>query len=151
MSLSWTFLEVQGVRICLPIQRTQVQYLGQEDFTCCEATKCMSHSCWMHALQLRSHNYRACTLRPLKPTSLEPVFLNERRHFSLEPGKARAKQQRPSTGEKLTNSCFKSKSVFYQVLKVTQIHSVHQTTLWEMLEHRHFRNQQIKMDWNGWI
>ena len=49
---AWASLVVQWLRICLPMQETQVQALVQEDPTCCRATKPVSH------------NYSACTLEP---------------------------------------------------------------------------------------
>ena len=37
-------LVVQWLRICLPLQGTQVQYLIQEDSTCCGAIKLLCYS-----------------------------------------------------------------------------------------------------------
>ena len=41
-----TSLVVQWLRICLPMQKTQVQSLPQEDSTCCGATKPVCHNYW---------------------------------------------------------------------------------------------------------
>ena len=47
-----TSLEIQWLRICLPMQETQVQSLVQEDPTCCRTTKpeCHNHRS-LHALE----------------------------------------------------------------------------------------------------
>ena len=37
---------VQRLRICLPMQGTQVRALGQEDSTFCGASKFVCHNCW---------------------------------------------------------------------------------------------------------
>ena len=37
---------VKWLRICLPMQRTQVWSLGGEDYTCHRASKPVWHSCW---------------------------------------------------------------------------------------------------------
>ena len=47
---------------------SQVRALVQEDPTCCRATKPVSHNYWVRVPQL------------LKPTRLEPVLHNKRRH-----------------------------------------------------------------------
>ena len=47
-------LVAQWLRICLPMQGTQVQALVQEDPTCCGATKPMHHNYWACAPQLLS-------------------------------------------------------------------------------------------------
>ena len=41
-----TSLVVQWLRICLPMQKTQVQSLLREDSTCCGATKPVCHDYW---------------------------------------------------------------------------------------------------------
>ena len=56
-----TFLVVQWLRICLPIQGTWVQSLLWEDSRCLRATKPMSHNYWAHTPQW------------LKPTHLKPM------------------------------------------------------------------------------
>ena len=40
-NIFWTSLVVQWLRICLPMQRTWVQYLARDDSTCCGAAKLM--------------------------------------------------------------------------------------------------------------
>ena len=40
----WTSLVVQWLRICLPMQGTQVRTLVPEDPTCCGATKPLHHN-----------------------------------------------------------------------------------------------------------
>ena len=44
--LTRTSLVVQWLRVCLPMQGTQVQSLVQEDPAYCRATKPVYHSCW---------------------------------------------------------------------------------------------------------
>ena len=41
-----TSLVLQWLRICLPMQKTQVQSLPREDSTCCGATKPVCHNYW---------------------------------------------------------------------------------------------------------
>ena len=62
-------LAVQRLRICRPVQGTQVQSLLQEDPTCRRA----------HGPQLLSWSPRAWELPPLKPMSPEPVLHGKRR------------------------------------------------------------------------
>ena len=47
----WTSLVVQWLRMCLPMQGTQVPSLVQEDSTCHKATKPMHHNYRAHALE----------------------------------------------------------------------------------------------------
>ena len=54
-----TSLVVQWLGICLPLQRTLVQSLVQEDSTCREATKPMCQDYWACALELMLHNKRS--------------------------------------------------------------------------------------------
>ena len=63
-----TSLVAQWLRIRLPMQRTPVRALVQEDPTCRGATKPVHH------------NYWACTPQLLKPACLEPVLRNKRSH-----------------------------------------------------------------------
>ena len=63
-------LLVQWLRICLPMQRTWVQALVQEDPTCHGATKPVRHNYWAYALELTSHNYWACVPQLMKPGHL---------------------------------------------------------------------------------
>ena len=83
-------LVVQWLRICLPMQGTQVQALVWEDPTCCRAAKPMHHNYWACALEPASPNYWAHEpqlLEPqiLKPVCLEPVLCNKRSHRNEEP------------------------------------------------------------------
>ena len=71
--LSGTSLVAQWLRIRLPMQGTRVQSLVLEDPTCRGATKPMLHS------------YRAHVPQLLKPTSLEPMLRNKRRHRNEKP------------------------------------------------------------------
>ena len=62
-------LVVQWLRICLPMQKTWVWALVQEDPTCRRATKPVRHNYWACALQPASHNYwRPCTYSPCSAT-----------------------------------------------------------------------------------
>ena len=61
-----TSLVMQLLRICLPIQGTQVQSLVQEDPTCHGATKPVRHNYWACTLEPPHHNY--WSLRTLGPT-----------------------------------------------------------------------------------
>ena len=60
-----TSLVVQWLRIRLPMQRTWLQALVQEDPTCHGATKPVNHNYWARVPQL------------LKPTRLEPMLHNK--------------------------------------------------------------------------
>ena len=67
---------VQGIRICLPMQGTQVESLVQEDPTFLGATAPLRH------------NYRTRDLEPMSrhywsPLALELVLCNKRSHFFL--------------------------------------------------------------------
>ena len=44
--LGWSSLVAQWIRMCLPLQGTQVRSLVQEDSTCHGATKPMCHNYW---------------------------------------------------------------------------------------------------------
>ena len=58
-----TSLVAQWLRICLPMQGTQVQSLVRKDSTCRGAAKPMRHNYWACALEPASHNYWACAPR----------------------------------------------------------------------------------------
>ena len=75
----------QWLRICLPVQRTQVQALVREDPSCRGATKPMRHNYWAGALEPVSHNYWAQVPQLLKPVCLEPVLRNKRSHHNEKP------------------------------------------------------------------
>ena len=106
------FLVAQWLRIHLPMQGTWVRALGQEDPTCCGATKPLCHSYWACTLEPVSHNYWAHMPQLLKPTCLEPMLCNKRSHcnekpvhhneelpHSLQLEKARAQQRRPNAAK----------------------------------------------------
>ena len=80
-----TSLVAQWLRICLPMQGTWVWSLDQEDPTGCGATKPVCHNYWSCTLQPMSHNYWAHVPLLLKPTSLEPVFRNKKKHCNENP------------------------------------------------------------------
>ena len=54
-----TYLVVQWLRICLPMQATRVWALVQEDPTCRGAAKPVCHNYWACALEPASHSYWA--------------------------------------------------------------------------------------------
>ena len=104
ISASRASLVAQWLRICLPMQGTQVWSLVQEDATCRGATKPVRHNYWACALEPASHNYWACMLQLLKP-----VLHNKRSHHcktlltatksrpsSVQLQKARVQQWRPN-------------------------------------------------------
>ena len=68
-----TSLVAQWIRICLPIQGTQVRALVREDPTCRGATNPVCHNYWAHVLQL------------LKPARLKPMLHNKRSHRNEKP------------------------------------------------------------------
>ena len=97
-SRSWTSLVVQWIGIYLPMQRTGVQSLVQEDSTCHGATTaCMP--------QLPSLCSRAHELQLLKLMCLETVFCKKGSYHNEKPAhphspqleKAHTKRQTPST------------------------------------------------------
>ena len=57
--MAGAFLVVQGLRICLLVQGTQIWSLVLEDATCLRATKPLCHNYWACALEPSSHNYWA--------------------------------------------------------------------------------------------
>ena len=78
-------LVVQWLRICLPMQGTQVRALVWEDLTCRGATKFVRHNYWACALEPTSHNYWARVLQLLKSACLEPVLHKKRSHCDEKP------------------------------------------------------------------
>ena len=81
----WTSLVVEWIKICLPMQGTQVWSLVWEDLTCRRATKPVCHNSW------------ACMLKLLQPLCLEHMLCNKKppRWESL------CLQQSPSTTKKI--------------------------------------------------
>ena len=67
------------------MQGTRVQALVWEDPTCLGATKPVRQNYWACALEPVSHNYWAHMLQLLKPTHLEPVLRDKRRHRNEKP------------------------------------------------------------------
>ena len=61
------------MRICLPIQGTQIQSLVWEDPICLSAAKSVYHNARACALELERYNYYS-------PCALEPVLHNKRNH-----------------------------------------------------------------------
>ena len=80
-----TPLVVPWLRICLPMQGTEVWFLALEDSTCCRATKPIHHKYWS-----------SWALEPMLPD--ERPLQWEARKPQLE--KALAQYQRPSTANK---------------------------------------------------
>ena len=70
----------QWLRICLPIQGTQVRALVWEDPTFHGATKPVRHKYQACAPEPTSHNYWAHVPQLLKPVHLEPMLRNKRSH-----------------------------------------------------------------------
>ena len=62
-----TSLMAQWLRICLPMQRTWVRALVQEDPTCHGATKSVCYNYWACALEPANHNYWAHEPQLLSP------------------------------------------------------------------------------------
>ena len=81
----WASLVAQWLRICLPIQGTQVWALVWEDPTCRRATKPMRHNYRACTLEPVNQNYWARVPQPLKPARLEPVLHNKRSHCNEKP------------------------------------------------------------------
>ena len=81
------------IRICLPMQGTQVWSLVQEDSTCCGATNSMCQNYWDHIPQL------------LKPMRLEPVSCDKRHHCYEKPTHCNSEQPLlPATRESLSTA-----------------------------------------------
>ena len=84
-SLLGTFLVVQWLGICLPMQGTQIRALVGEDPTCRGASKPVRHNYWTCALEPASHNYWAHVPQLLKPERQEPMLHNKRSHRNEKP------------------------------------------------------------------
>ena len=80
-----TSMEVQWLRIHLPMQGTPVRALVQEHLACRRAAKAMHHNYWACTLEPTSHNYWARAPQLLKPVCLEPMLHNKRRHCNEKP------------------------------------------------------------------
>ena len=82
ISRIWTSLVVQWLRICLPMQGTEVRSLVWDNSTCCKATRPVRHNSWAQIPQLlKLTSPRAYALQQEKPPQQE----------------AQAPQWRPST------------------------------------------------------
>ena len=102
-------LVAQWLRICLPMQRTQVQALVREDPTCRGATKPVHHNYWACALEPVSHNYWAHVPQLLKPTRLEPVLSNKRSHRDEKPTHCNEDPMQPKKKKRKKNEVKKKK------------------------------------------
>ena len=71
-------LVFQWLRICLPMQGTQVWLLVREDRICCWAANPVCHNSWSQALEPENHNY--WSRHPL-----ESMLCNPRRHRNEKP------------------------------------------------------------------
>ena len=88
-------LEVQSLRINLPMQGTQVQSLVQEDLTCCEATKHVHHNYRAHEPQLLKpvHSLQDLCVAITEPACCScteghmptALLYNERSHCNKKP------------------------------------------------------------------
>ena len=68
-----TSLVAQWLRICLPMQGTQVRALVREDPTCRGETKPVRHNYWACALEPTSHNYWSpCATTTVAPQQEKP-------------------------------------------------------------------------------
>ena len=72
-SQPWGFSGSSVVKNLLPIQETQVRFLGREDPTGLGASKPVGHIYWACGLEPRNCNYWS-------PWALEPVLHNKRSH-----------------------------------------------------------------------
>ena len=79
---SWV---AQWLRVCLPMQGTQVRALVWEDPTWHRPTKPVCHNYWACAQDPVSHNYWAHVLQLLKSMCLETMLRNTRSHHNEKP------------------------------------------------------------------
>ena len=115
-----TSLVAQWLRICLPMQGTQVRALVGEDSTCRRANKPVCHNYWTCTLEPASYNYwarepqllslRATTTEAHMPRSHAPQKEKPTQWEACAPQwrvapahdnqrKAHAQQQRPNVGK----------------------------------------------------
>ena len=80
-----TSLVAQLIRIRLPMQRTQVRSLVQEDPACNRATKFLSYNYCACALEPLSRSYWVHEPQLLKPACLGPVLHSKRNHHNEKP------------------------------------------------------------------
>ena len=94
-----TSLVVQWLRICLPMQGTQVQFLRCGGYTCRAATKSMHQNYWACVWDYWSPHSGAHALHK-KPLQCEAHALQlESGAYLLQLEKARAQKWRPSTAK----------------------------------------------------
>ena len=112
---------VQCIRICLPVQGTQVCSPVWEDSTCRGATKPVHHEYLAHTLQL------------LNPVHLEPVLFNKRSHYNEKSVRGKEKPSLPQQGKSLgtamkTQCKIKNKEISIYLLYV--IHAISRKVLY---------------------
>ena len=109
---SRAFLVALWIRICLPMQETQVRSLIREEPTCHRAIRAEHHHCWAWALESRSRDYwghELQILRPMRPpaSALQQEKPPQQEACTPKPEsgscsqleKKPVKQQRPSTAK----------------------------------------------------
>ena len=70
-----TFLVVQWLRTCLPMQGPWVQSLVQKDSTCCKAVKPVHHNYWACVLEpLNCNSWSLCTLESVLRNKKPPQW-----------------------------------------------------------------------------
>ena len=79
---AWDSLVVQWLRIHLPVQRTWVSTLVQEDPTWQGASEPMCHNYWAHTLEPTGCSYGACSPQYWSFCTPEPKGQNKRSHVS---------------------------------------------------------------------
>ena len=94
-------LVFQWLRICLPMQGTQIWSLVWEDSTCCRATKPLRHNYIAHVQQLPNYLH---ALEPMfykrRHCSKKAKHHNESSPFSPQLEKAHTQHWRPSRAKK---------------------------------------------------
>ena len=104
-----TSVVVQWIRICLPMQGTQVRALVREDFTCHGATRPVCHNFWACALQPKHCNYWSPHAWSLCSEIPETTTMRSPRTATRESPHAAAKAQ---SNQKWTHSFFFKKFLF---------------------------------------
>ena len=68
-------LEAQWIKICLPMQQTQVPALVQEYSVSHTAARLLCHYCWARSLEPMSHSYepKGCNYWSLTPRACAPL------------------------------------------------------------------------------
>ena len=104
------FTDGSGIKICLPIQETQVRSLDQEDPTCCGTARPGSRNYWAHACTATTE---ACAPRSCAPQQEKlpqweartPPWSAPHTHWP-QLGKAHMQQQRPRIAKNKINNFF---------------------------------------------